>query len=58
MRTATERIPTPQELGETLKTMTVSQKLQFESIVNAMTSLLVSVCQVKNANDHTGTEEA
>lgn len=38
-------IPTTQELTKTVNAMTVSQKLQFEAIIDAVTALLACVQQ-------------
>lgn len=46
--------PTPQELSETVKTMTVSQKIQFDAILSMVTSLLINVHQASIAS---GTKE-
>lgn len=40
-----ESTPTPQELREVAESMTTAQRLQFEAIMNMMTSLLISVYQ-------------
>lgn len=40
-----ESTPSPQELNKTFESLTKSQKLQFEAIMNMMTSLLISVYQ-------------
>lgn len=49
MRTDREYIPTPQELRKTAESMTMSQKLQLEAILNMATALLISVCQVSKS---------
>lgn len=45
MKTDREYAPTSQELNKTFKSLTTAQKLQFETIMNMMTALLVSVYQ-------------
>ncbi|MDE5556242.1 MAG: hypothetical protein K2J32_00930 [Ruminococcus sp.] len=47
-----ESTPTPQELNKTFESLTKSQKLQFEAIMNMITALLVSVYQVQTAEFH------
>lgn len=49
MRTDREYTPTPQELRKTAEAMTMSQKLQFEAIMNMVTALLVSVYQASKS---------
>lgn len=43
MKTNREYTPTPQELNDTFRAMTIEQKLQFEAILNMMTALLINV---------------
>lgn len=51
MKTDREYTPTPQELGKILESLTVPQKLQFESIMDMITALLVSVHYARNTKD-------
>lgn len=46
-----ESTPSPQELNKTFESLTKAQKLQFEAIMNMMTSLLISVYQTSNINE-------
>lgn len=45
MTNSTAYTPTPQELSETVKSMTISQKMQLDAILSMVTALLVSVHQ-------------
>ncbi len=50
MRNDRERTLTPEELNKTVSTMTASQKLQLEAIVNMITALLMSIQQAQATN--------
>lgn len=51
MKNENEYTPTPQELSETVMSMTLSQKMQLEAILNMVTSLLISVRQEQQGAD-------
>lgn len=51
MKNENEYTPTPQELSETVRSMTLSQKMQLEAILNMVTSLLISVRQEQQGAD-------
>lgn len=51
MKTDREYTPTPQELGKTLESLTVPQKLQFEAIVDMVTALLINIHYAQNVKD-------
>lgn len=50
MRNDREPTPTPEELNKAVSTMTVSQKLQLNAIIDMITALLVSIQQAQTAN--------
>lgn len=52
MRSDKDYTPTPQELNKAVSTMTVSQKLQLNAIIDMITALLVSVQQVQTTKFH------
>ncbi|MDE6087470.1 MAG: hypothetical protein K2G25_03705 [Oscillospiraceae bacterium] len=48
MKNDSKYTPTPQELSETLESLTTPQKLQLEAIMNMMAALLLSIHYAQN----------
>ncbi|MBD5143780.1 MAG: hypothetical protein HDT22_09285 [Ruminococcus sp.] len=51
MKTDREYTPTPQELGKTLESLTMPQKLQFEAIMDMVTALLINIHYAQTPQD-------